>query len=75
MSNFGSGSASRFDLLNVDLRSRPLLNRECIPAGSNCHLVFQNFPKQRAGLSESSDLKPLLLWTERCAEAGDDSLQ
>jgi hypothetical protein len=41
ISNVGSGSASRFDLLNVDLRSRPLLNREYIPAGLKCHLVLE----------------------------------
>jgi hypothetical protein len=43
MSNIGSGSASRFDLLNVDLRSRPLLDRGRMPAGSDCHLVVQAF--------------------------------
>jgi hypothetical protein len=74
MSNIGSRSASRFDLLNVDLRSRSLLKGECITAGSNCHMVLQTF-EDSAGLPERSDVKPLLSWTERCADAGDSSLE
>lgn len=30
-----------------------------------------NFPKQLAVLRESSGVKPLLSWTEKCAETGD----